>query len=556
MKSTHCRSLPTVTNHSITSATVARPVAAALALAGLGLLAACGGGGGGADSGNANAGLPPPSNTFAGTVTYDGAALAGATVIAFNTNTNSTFATTTTDANGRYMFAQLGTSCTDSCTINYQFWVRKAGYAFTPVMGGNPGGDRSADRWYAPASNWYIPGGATVSRADYTGQFTNPGMGSAYIETVLNFDSVADASVSDGNFVAHDGANALVHLAASGQAQSYAAGDDAAVHAGVAWPATRYVDHHDGSVSDTLTGLVWLKDAGCLAPATWANALAAVNQLGAGTCGLADGSSGGQWRLPNQWELESVVDESAAGPAVTAGSPFVNVAGTAYWTSTSYYGGQAGSPSAWAIRMSDGRYINDGAGNLKASSSLGVWAVRGGTGGAVRLQATGMYVPYAAGDDGTLQAGVALTYPRMVDHGDGTLTDTVTGLVWLKRADCVSGDWSSAVAAVRTLASGQCGLGDGSSAGAWRMPNRKEMASLANRALNNQAEFFDTAWTSADVGVPSAAAVFDRFVTLQYYWTSTTDASDPSEAWTVFSCDYGVYDTPKAATGYSLAVRD
>ena len=38
--------------------------------------------------------------------------------------------------------------------------------------------------------------------------------------------------------------------------------------------------------------------------------------------------------------------------------------------------------------------------------------------------------------------------------------------------------------------------------------------------------------------------------------TSTTDASDPTEAWTVFSCDYGVYDTPKTAAGYTLAVRD
>ena len=533
----------------------ARPGGLALAIAGASLVAACGGGGG-SGPGSTDPGLPPLTNTFAGVVTYQGVPLPGATVIAFNTNTNSTFATTTTDATGHYGFAQLGTSCTQSCTMNYQFWVTKAGYAFEPAMGGSPGADRPADQWYAPAGNWFAPSGATVSRADYTGQFTNAGMGSAYIVTVLNFDSVADASVSDGDFIAHDGANAQVHLAASGQEQSYAAGDDAAMRAGVAWPATRYVDHHDGSVSDTLTGLVWLKDAGCLAPATWIDALDEVNHLGAGTCGLADGSTAGQWRLPNQWELESIVDESAANPAITPGSPFANVAAAAYWTSTSYYGGQGGSPGAWAIRMGDGRYINDGVGNLKASSSLGVWAVRGGTGGAVRLQATGLYVPYAAGDDGTLRAGVALTYPRMLSNGDGTLTDTVTGLVWLKKADCFRGTWSSALAAVRALSSGQCGLADGSNAGAWRMPNRKEMASLADRALNNQADFLDTAWTSADVGVPSAAAVFDQFVTLQYYWTSTTDAGDTSAAWTVFSCDYGVYDTSKAATGYTLAVRD
>jgi hypothetical protein len=49
--------------------------------------------------------------------------------------------------------------------------------------------------------------------------------------------------------------------------------------------------------------------------------------------------------------------------------------------------------------------------------------------------------------------------------------------------------------------------------------------------------------------------VFDHFVTFQYYWTSTTDAADPTQAWTVFSCDYGVYDIGKTATGYTLAVR-
>lgn len=40
------------------------------------------------------------------------------------------------------------------------------------------------------------------------------------------------------------------------------------------------------------------------------------------------------------------------------------------------------------------------------------------------------------------------------------------------------------------------------------------------------------------------------------YWTSTTDASVTTEAWTAFSCDYGVYDMPKSGIGYTLAVRD
>jgi len=41
----------------------------------------------------------------------------------------------------------------------------------------------------------------------------------------------------------------------------------------------------------------------------------------------------------------------------------------------------------------------------------------------------------------------------------------------------------------------------------------------------------------------------------QFYWTSTTDAAAPGEAWTVYSCDFGVYDMDKSSTSYTLAVR-
>jgi Protein of unknown function (DUF1566) len=103
-----------------------------------------------------------------------------------------------------------------------------------------------------------------------------------------------------------------------------------------------------------------------------------------------------------------------------------------------------------------------------------------------------MYVPYVAGDDGSLQTGVLLTYPRWIDHGNGTVTDTMTGLIWLKRADCIHQPWVAAVAAVNSLANGQCGLTDGSLAGDWRMPNRNELQSLSDRMETNHADFFQS----------------------------------------------------------------
>ena len=521
----------------------------------MGLLAACGGGGGGGGGGNTNPGMPPPTTTVSGAVTFNGAPMAGVTVIAFNTNSNSVFATTTTDAAGHYSFTGMGTSCTDNCVQNFQFWPVKAGFAFTPVLASNPGGDRSAYLWNPQPFNWYVNTGAAVTRAGYNGQFTNPGGGAGITFTVINFNSTPGNSVNGANFVAYDGSTPQVHLAASGQTASYAAGDDAALHHGVAWPTVRFVDHGDGTVTDQLTGLVWLKNAGCLAAGVWATAVAEATQLASGACGLSDGSTAGQWRLPNLWEMESLVDESASSPALTAGNPFTNVNLTGYWTSTSYYGGITGSPEAWVVRLSDGRYINDNTNNVKLTSSNAVWAVKGSSNGTVKLQATGEYVPFAPNDDGMVEAGVPLTYPRMRDNGNGTVTDTMTGLIWMKQADCINTSWTGALQAVAGLASGQCGLSDGSKPGDWRMPNRKEMQSLSDRGMNNHADYWDTLFTSKTGTIPSQPPVFTHFIQFQYYWTSTTDAANTSEAWTVFSCDYGVYDIAKSNLGYTLAVR-
>jgi hypothetical protein len=198
--------------------------------------------------------------------------------------------------------------------------------------------------------------------------------------------------------------------------------------------------------------------------------------------------------------------------------------------------------------------MNDSVFNVKATSNNAVWAVKGAGGGTVKLQSTGEYVAFNSGDDGSIQAGVAPTFQRWVDNADGTITDTVTGLIWLKKADCINQPWSAALAAVNTLASGQCGLTDNSTAGSWRMPNRNEMQSLSDRMETNHADFFDATYLNFD-GTVFREPIFTNFMVSQYYWTSTTDAANTSEAWTVFSCDYGVYDTPKSNASYTLAVR-
>lgn len=82
------------------------------------------------------------------------------------------------------------------------------------------------------------------------------------------------------------------------------------------------------------------------------------------------------------------------------------------------------------------------------------------------------------GQDGESQYGVSLS-PRFADNGDGTVRDNLTGLTWLLNANCFGQrSWMNALSDTNILASGSCGLTDGSVAGNWRLPNVRELHSL------------------------------------------------------------------------------
>ena len=134
----------------------------------------------------------------------------------------------------------------------------------------------------------------------------------------------------------------------TGETTSYAARDDGALQPGVAWPAPRFVDNANGSVTDNLTGLTWLKDANCFGSQTWDNALAKANTLASGACSLGDGSEAGDWHLPNKNELWSLVDYGHSSPSLPAGHPFTSVQSSYYWSGSTY----ADSTNfAWFVNM-------------------------------------------------------------------------------------------------------------------------------------------------------------------------------------------------------------
>jgi uncharacterized protein DUF1566 len=127
-------------------------------------------------------------------------------------------------------------------------------------------------------------------------------------------------------------------------------GQDGEFQAGTPVPNPRFTDNANGTVTDNLTGLTWLKNASCLGVNVWVNALAAANALAHGNvaCGLTDGSVAGDWRLPNRNELTSLLDlETSSRAPLPASHPFINFVAFFYWSSTT---NAAGDPfSAWSV---------------------------------------------------------------------------------------------------------------------------------------------------------------------------------------------------------------
>ena len=150
-----------------------------------------------------------------------------------------------------------------------------------------------------------------------------------------------------------------------------------------------------------------------------------------------------------------------------------------------------------------------------------------GTGGAGCFNAAGVTrsCPFT-GEDGEHRAGVDWSERRFFDRGDGTIDDRLTGLMWLKDADCVGGkvEWQAALTWVGvTLNFSPLVSCTDYTAGThqdWRLPNVKELESLVDYGASNPA---------LPPGHPFANANPGQI----FYWSSTSTALDRTQAWVV-----------------------
>jgi hypothetical protein len=96
---------------------------------------------------------------------------------------------------------------------------------------------------------------------------------------------------------------------------------------------TRFTDKGNGTIYDSVSNLVWLKNANCFGAANWNDATAATIALASGLkCSLTDGSAPNDWRLPTVNDMQFFIDFGYLYNSINPSLPFLNVQGDYYWT--------------------------------------------------------------------------------------------------------------------------------------------------------------------------------------------------------------------------------
>jgi hypothetical protein len=238
-----------------------------------------------------------------------------------------------------------------------------------------------------------------------------------------------------------------------------------------------FTNNGDGTVSDSKTGLMWQLTTS--SGSEWAAAKKYCDDLSVG--------SKKDWRLPTQFELESLVDFAATEPPSIA-APFAsttNASGS--WSATPVSGGKIG----WVVDFKQGDSIED-------SYLSGVRCVRSSGSSTPVVPANSRYE---------------------VNTSAKTVFDKATGLTW-QREPPVTGGSSGEGRFIWADAKQYCEDLELGAQNDWRLPGIVELRTLVSRKTTGTA-IADVAFPNMPVNGTSA------------YWSATSFQPDPIAAWLV-----------------------
>jgi hypothetical protein len=278
--------------------------------------------------------------------------------------------------------------------------------------------------------------------------------------------------------------------------------------------APSYYDHGDGTVTDTVTGLMWSQSPDLTGDGainaedklTYAEALAGAETFELG--GYDD------WRLPTTKELYSLIDFSGLDPSGPDTSILVPFIDTTYFD-FAYGDGAAGERTIDAQFASSTLYGSTTMGGNE--TMFGVNFADGRIKGYPATRKT-YYVLYVRGNPYYGENDFVYNPDPSTSSGqDRTITDNATGLMWAQDDSGVALNWEEALAWVEQMnAEAYLGYSD------WRLPNAKALQSIVDYSRAP-----DTTGSAAIDPLFNVTSITNEAGELDFpsYWSSTTHAS-------------------------------
>ncbi len=308
-----------------------------------------------------------------------------------------------------------------------------------------------------------------------------------------------------------------------------------------------YTNNGNGTVTDNVTGLMWQQSPNTDGDSD-IDAADKLTYTAAGSyCTNLTLAGHSDWRLPDIKTLYSLIDFSGTDPSGFSGTdtssltPFIDTSAFDF----AYGDTAAGERIIDAQYASSTLYVSNTA-NDGGSTLFGVNFADG------RIKGYGLTMPGSSADKTffvmCVRGSSSYGQNSFSDNGDGTITDSATGLMWAQSDSGAGLNWEAALAWVETQnAANYLGHND------WRLPNAKELQSLLDYSRSP-----DTTSSAAIDPLFSSTSITteDGQTDWPWYWASTTHATyngmGANAVYLSFGRAGGWQKMPPTATCYTL----